>query len=97
MKALTRRRFLATTAAAAGAVAAKETALQIGTMDGVFKMPTNPDAVALAKKVGFAGVQVTLGRPEYWRVDDAAGKPRIAEGVGGCLEAARYSAELNVY
>ena len=64
MKALTRRTFLGTTAATALAGAAKAKGLQIGTMDGVFKMQTNPEAVALAKKVGLAGVQVTLGRPK---------------------------------
>jgi sugar phosphate isomerase/epimerase len=63
MKTLTRRTFLATTAAAAQAGAANAK-LRIGTMDGVFKMQTNPEAVALAKKVGLAGVQVTLGRPK---------------------------------
>ena len=64
MKALTRRTFLEATGAAALARAATPKGLQIGTMDGVFKMQTNPDAVALAKKVGLAGVQVTLGRPK---------------------------------
>lgn len=64
MKPSTRRTFLATAGAATLAAAAKPKGLRIGAMDGVFKMQTNPDAVALAKKLGLAGVQVTLGRPD---------------------------------
>ncbi len=36
--------------------------MKIGAMDTVFKMAGNPEAVALAKKLGLAAVQVTLGR-----------------------------------
>ncbi len=36
--------------------------LKIGTMDGVLNLRGKPEAVALAKKIGLAGVQVTLGR-----------------------------------
>jgi L-ribulose-5-phosphate 3-epimerase len=60
---LSRRAFLATAAGTAGAVlSAAPAGLKIGTMDGVFKMQGKPEAVALARKLGLASVQVTLGR-----------------------------------
>jgi len=60
---LTRRGFLAATAAAA-AVAEPKYRLEIGVMDGVVGKPGSPDAVALAKSFGLAGLQVTLGQPK---------------------------------
>lgn len=62
--AISRRVFLGTAAGAALLGAPRLKGLHIGTMDGVFKMQTKPEAVALAKKLGLAGVQVTLGRPK---------------------------------
>lgn len=59
---LNRRLFLAATAAAA-AVPAASSQLQIGTMDGVVRQRSNPAAVAAAKSLGLASVQVTLGKP----------------------------------
>lgn len=57
---LSRRLFLSTVA---GAVAAAPSSrLQIGAMDGVFRMQGKPEAVAMAKKLGLASVQVTLGK-----------------------------------
>jgi sugar phosphate isomerase/epimerase len=41
---------------------AKTPNLKIGVMDTVFRMAGKPGAVGLAKKLGLAGVQVTLGR-----------------------------------
>lgn len=41
---------------------AKPAGLKIGVMDTVFKMAGKPESVALAKKLGLAAVQVTLGR-----------------------------------
>lgn len=41
---------------------AKAARLQIGVMDGVFRIPGKPEAVGMAKKLGLASVQVTLGR-----------------------------------
>lgn len=48
--------------AASGALRARPTGLKIGVMDTVFRMAGKPEAVARAKKLGLAGVQVTLGR-----------------------------------
>lgn len=66
----TRRQFFATAtgaaavaAAAAGPLDASPAAFQlkIGVMDGVLRLSSKPEAVALAKKLGLAGLQVTLG------------------------------------
>lgn len=60
---ISRRAFVG--AAFAGATAtfgAKPSKLKIGVMDTVFRMPGKPESVALAKKIGLAAVQVTLGR-----------------------------------
>jgi L-ribulose-5-phosphate 3-epimerase len=55
-------RRAAITATAAALLPAQSSPLKIGVMDTVFRMPGNPESVALAKKLGLAGVQVTLGR-----------------------------------
>jgi sugar phosphate isomerase/epimerase len=58
---ITRRTF--TLAAAGGALfAARPAGLKIGVMDTVFRMAGKPESVALAKKLGLAAMQVTLGR-----------------------------------
>jgi sugar phosphate isomerase/epimerase len=57
---LSRRLFVA--AGAAACLPAARRGLKIGVMDGVFRSAGKPEAVALAKKVGLASVQVTLGR-----------------------------------
>jgi L-ribulose-5-phosphate 3-epimerase len=58
---LSRRGFLG--AAAGGLLlGARPAGLKIGTMDTVFKMAGKPQAVAVAKKLGLAAIQVTLGR-----------------------------------
>jgi sugar phosphate isomerase/epimerase len=58
---LSRRGFLG--AAAGGLLlGARPAGLKIGVMDTVFKMAGKPQAVAVAKKLGLAGIQVTLGR-----------------------------------
>jgi sugar phosphate isomerase/epimerase len=60
---LSRRDFLtAAGAAGCGVLRAAPTGLKIGVMDTVFRMAGKPEAVARAKKLGLAGVQVTLGR-----------------------------------
>lgn len=61
---ISRRAFVQTTLAAAGGsvFAARPAGLKIGVMDTVFKMAGKPESVALAKKLGLAAVQVTLGR-----------------------------------
>src|SRR4051794_23846196 len=58
---VSRRVFLAA-AAASTTLPAAASPLRIGTMDGVFRMQGKPESVALAKKLGLASVQVTLGR-----------------------------------
>jgi sugar phosphate isomerase/epimerase len=62
---LTRRAFaLSSLAASAGALvlAKRPAGLKIGTMDTVFRLAGKPEAVGMAKKLGLAAVQVTLGR-----------------------------------
>lgn len=57
---LSRRTFLGT--AVAPLLAGKPTGLKIGAMDTIFRLAGKPEAVAIAKRIGLAGVQVTLGR-----------------------------------
>ena len=57
---LARRSFL--TAMAAAPLQAASQRLQIGVMDGVLRRSGKPEAVAIAKKLGLASIQVTLGR-----------------------------------
>jgi sugar phosphate isomerase/epimerase len=60
---LSRRTFVR--AAAVAALPAREpSGLKIGVMDGVLRQSGKPQAVGLAKKFGFEGLQVTLGRPD---------------------------------
>jgi L-ribulose-5-phosphate 3-epimerase len=60
---ISRRAILGAVAAgAAGLPLDAKSKLKIGVMDTVFRMPGKPESVALAKKIGLAGVQVTLGR-----------------------------------
>ncbi len=63
---MTRRAFaISTVAASAGGLhllAKRPAGLKIGTMDTVLKLAGNPEAVPVAKKLGLAAVQVTLGR-----------------------------------
>ncbi|MCW5965943.1 MAG: sugar phosphate isomerase/epimerase [Bryobacterales bacterium] len=60
-----RRAFLAAAAGAAGLTApgAAPKGLKLGVMDGILGMATDPGCFAKAKELGFAGVQVTIGRP----------------------------------
>lgn len=57
---ISRRLFVG--AAIGAALPGAPTGLQIGTMDGVLRLSGKPDAVAMAKRLGLASVQVTLGR-----------------------------------
>src|SRR5690348_10553482 len=59
-----RRSFVRTAIAGAGGLlwAAKPAGLKIGVMDTVFRMAGKPESVGVARKLGLAGVQVTLGR-----------------------------------
>jgi L-ribulose-5-phosphate 3-epimerase len=57
---LHRRLFLA--AAAGAALRAAPSRLQIGAMDGVFRLAGKPAAVTAARKLGLDSMQVTLGR-----------------------------------
>jgi sugar phosphate isomerase/epimerase len=61
---LTRRAFVGTAVAAGGSLlsGAKAAGLKIGVMDTVFRMAGKPEAAGVAKKLGLAAVQVTLGR-----------------------------------
>jgi L-ribulose-5-phosphate 3-epimerase len=63
------RRALLWNAAAAGLVAAPLRArslsrIEIGVMDNVLGLTSKPEAVAAAAKLGFAGLQVTAGKPD---------------------------------
>jgi L-ribulose-5-phosphate 3-epimerase len=59
-----RRAFIRTAVAGSGGLllATKPAGLKIGVMDTVFRLAGKPEAVALARKLGLAGIQVTLGR-----------------------------------
>jgi L-ribulose-5-phosphate 3-epimerase len=60
---LTRRAFVQTAIAGTGVLlGAKPAGLKIGVMDTVFRLAGKPEAVGMAKKLGLAAVQVTLGR-----------------------------------
>jgi sugar phosphate isomerase/epimerase len=60
---VSRRTFLASTASAAvlPLKALTKAKLRIGTMDGVLKLSGKPEAIGVAKQLGLAAVQVTLG------------------------------------
>jgi len=58
---VTRRSFIAS--AALSAAAAPHANVKIGVMDGVLGKATDPASVAAARRLGFDGLQVTLGRP----------------------------------
>ncbi|HWQ52769.1 MAG TPA: sugar phosphate isomerase/epimerase family protein [Bryobacteraceae bacterium] len=62
---LSRRAFLAAGVAtlSAGALPARPAGLKIGVMDGPLRLSGKPSAIGLAKSLGFAGLQVTIGRP----------------------------------
>lgn len=59
---LPRRTFLATSAFASLPVAAKNYSFKIGVTDWNLRLTGKLEAVGLAKRIGFAGVQVSLGR-----------------------------------
>ena len=60
---ISRRTFVGSVAGAAASLrGATAPGLKIGVMDTVFKMAGKPESVALAKKLGLAAMQVTLGR-----------------------------------
>jgi L-ribulose-5-phosphate 3-epimerase len=49
-------------AASAASVLAQKSGIQVGVMDGVLGLAGKPEALAKAKELGLAGVQVTIGR-----------------------------------
>jgi len=57
---ISRRGFIGT--AAAAALAGKAVRFKIGVMDGVLRLGGKPEALALAAKLGFEGLEVTIGR-----------------------------------
>lgn len=94
---LTRRQVAAVLAAAPLARAAKLSGLEIGVPDWNLKMAANPDAIPLAKRIGFAGVEVSLGRkvvddklpldnPELIAKYRAAFKANNYRPAGTCLD-----------
>jgi sugar phosphate isomerase/epimerase len=81
---ISRRRWLAA-AAALPLSARKAPGLQIGTMDGVLRLSGKPEAVALARSIGFDALQVTLGRagPDgKLPLEDAAVQARYRDEAG---------------
>jgi L-ribulose-5-phosphate 3-epimerase len=60
---MTRRGFLAATTLAAIPGRALPPGVKLGVMDGILGHATEPEAFHKAKELGFAGMQVTLGRP----------------------------------
>src|ERR1700677_3242957 len=59
---LTRRTFLQALALVPAGMGPARPTLRIGIMDTVLQSPGKPEAVALAKSLGFCAVQVTLGK-----------------------------------
>ncbi len=92
----TRRSFLATTAFAALPAAAKNYSFKIGVTDWNLRLAGKLEAVSLAKRLGFAGVQVSLGRKatDKLPLDDAdliaqyvaEGKKQGIRLAGTCLD-----------
>ncbi|MBI4908223.1 MAG: sugar phosphate isomerase/epimerase [Acidobacteria bacterium] len=93
---LTRRGFLATSALAALPAAAKNHSFKIGVTDWNLRLTGKLEAVAVARKLGFAGVQVSLGRKaaDKLPLDNAeviaqyitAGKKEGIRLAGTCLD-----------
>jgi L-ribulose-5-phosphate 3-epimerase len=65
-----RREFLA---AGVLAVASGRKGIQVGGMDGILGLAVKPEALDAAARVGLAGVQLTIGRP------DASGKLPLSD------------------
>lgn len=64
MTELTRRGFAAAALGlGAAASALGKGPIQFGVMDSSLRLPGDPKALELAKKIGFEGIQVTLGQP----------------------------------
>lgn len=62
--------------------AGKVPGLKIGVMDGIVKLASKPEAIAKARRFGFEGLQVTLGRPGDGRtlpLEDPALQARYLE------------------
>jgi L-ribulose-5-phosphate 3-epimerase len=59
---LTRRTFLQALAVLPAGMSLAQPTLRIGTMDIVLQSPGKPEAITLAKSLGFCGVQVTIGK-----------------------------------
>ena len=60
---LSRRDLLLGSAALLGTGSAKPSGLRIGVMDTCFRLAGKPEAVAAAAKLGFDGIQLSIGRP----------------------------------
>jgi sugar phosphate isomerase/epimerase len=72
---LTRREWLATSALLASPAWAKKSKLRIGVTDWNLRLAGKVEAVALAKQIGFEGVEISLGRRvagDQLPLDDAA-------------------------
>jgi len=59
-----RRDVLLGASAAAVRLPAAPRRLKLGIMDVIFGFPSDPDAFASARRVGFDGIQVTIGKPD---------------------------------
>ena len=59
-----RRDVLLGASAAAVRLPAAPRRLKLGIMDVIFGFPSDPDAFAAARRVGFDGIQVTIGKPD---------------------------------
>ena len=94
---ITRRELAALFAASRLGYAAGLKGLKIGVTDWNLRMAANPEAVGVAKKLGFAGVEVSLGRrvtddklpldrPEMIEKYKAAFKEHSFGPAGTCLD-----------
>ncbi len=77
-----RRDLLLGLSAAAVRVPSAEHHLKVGIMDVIFGFPSNPEAFAAAQRVGFDGIQVTIGKPNsqgQMLLSDSALQQRILD------------------
>jgi L-ribulose-5-phosphate 3-epimerase len=97
MSCVSRREFLIASGAAAASIpllgAAKLSGFKVGVMDGVIRQAGKPEALGVARRMGFEGVQVTLGRPASEQERIPLSNPAIQKAY--LAESRRHSMPIN--